>query len=200
MEFPIKKLLKYSESFEPLVWWENLFGRAFAAIRPFLAPCEDRRGDFYPSPDNPSVQLAIQESGRRYRALPPEELADEVDDLILDWEDVQAYRFSCTRLRAALRKVFRLIPAAGRQIANLCYIGRCECNKEFRHVYACLAVSDQGALQAAENCTDPKRPVASCSRLITPRRPICSRAGALPRSPCASAYQSSRTASMASVR
>ena len=157
MEFPIRKLLKHCDAYEPLVWWENLFGRAFASIRPFLAPCEDRRGDFYPSPDNPSVQLAIQESGRRYRALPPEELADEVDDLILDWEDVQAYRFSCTRLRAALRKVFRLIPAAGRQIANLCYIGRCECNKEFRHVYACLAVSDQGALQAAENCTDPKK-------------------------------------------
>ncbi len=29
--------------------------------------------------------------------------------------------------------------------------------KECRHVYACLAVSDQKALQADENCTDPKK-------------------------------------------
>ena len=157
MEFPIRKLLKYSESFEPLVWWKNLFGQAFSSVQPFLSACEDRRGDFYPSPDNPTVQLTIRESGRRYRALPPDDLKHEVDDVLLDWEDVQAYQLDCNRLRTSLRKTFNLKPAASRPIEGLFYIGRCECNKEFRHVYACLAVSDQRALQAAENCTDPKK-------------------------------------------
>ena len=157
MEFPIRKLLKHRAAFEPLVWWENLFGKAFSSVQPFLAPCDDRRAALYPSPDIPSVQLTVRESGRRYLAFPSDELADEVDDLILDWEDVQAYRFSCTRLRAALRKVFRLKSAAGRQIANLCYIGRCECNKEFRHVYACLSESAQDAHAAIENLTDSKQ-------------------------------------------
>jgi hypothetical protein len=157
MEFPIRKLLKHRDSFEPLPWWENLFGKAFSAIRPFLSPCEDRRAAFYPSPDNPSVQLAVRESGRRYRALPPDELKDEVDDVLLDWEDVQAYHLDCERLRTSLRMSLNLKPADSRPIEGLFYIGRCECNREFRHVYACLAVSDQKALQAAENCTDPKK-------------------------------------------
>jgi len=157
MEFPIKKLLKHSESFEPLVWWENLFGRAFASIRPFLSPCEDRRGDFYPSPDNPSVQLTIRDSGRRYRAFPPDDLKDKIDDVLLDWEDVQAFQLDCNRLRTSLRKTLKLKPAASRPVEGLFYIGRCDCNKECRHVYACLAVSEQKALQAAENCTDPKK-------------------------------------------
>jgi hypothetical protein len=157
MEFPIRKLLKHCDAYEPLVWWENLFGRAFASIRPFLAPCEDRRGDFYPSPDNPSVQLAVREAGRRYRALPPDELKDEVDDVLLDWDDVQAYHLDCDRLRTSLRKTLNLKPAASRPVEGLFYIGRCESNKEYRHVYACLAVSDQKALQAAANCTDPKK-------------------------------------------
>jgi|GEM_PF-2022310 len=157
MEFPIRKLLKHCDAYEPLVWWENLFGRAFFSIRPFLAPCEDRRGDFYPSPDNQSVQLAVREAGRRYRALPPDELKDEVDDVLLDWEDVQAYHLDCDRLRTSLRKTLNLKPAASRPVEGLFYIGRCESNKEYRHVYACLAVSDQKALQAAENCTDPKK-------------------------------------------
>ena len=157
MEFPIRKLLKHRDSFEPLPWWENLFGKAFSAIRPFLSPCEDRRAAFYPSPDNPSVQLAVRESGRRYRALPPDELKDEVDDVLLDWEDVQAYHLDCERLRTSLRKSLNLKPADSRPIEGLFYIGRCECNREYRHVYACLAVSDQKALQAAANCTDPKK-------------------------------------------
>ena len=157
MEFPIKKLLKHSESFEPLVWWENLFGRTFASIRPFLSPCEDRRGDFYPSPDNPSIQLTIRDSGRRYRAFPPDDLKDKIDDVLLDWDDVQAHHLDCDRLRTSLRKTFNFKPAASRPIEGLFYIGRCERNRESRHVYACLAVSDQKALQAAENCTDPKK-------------------------------------------
>jgi hypothetical protein len=157
MEFPIRKLLKHCDAYEPLVWWDNLFGRMFASIRPFLSPCEDRRGDFYPSPDNPSVQLTIRESGQRYRAHPPDELKDEVDDVLLDWDDVQAHHFDCDRLRTSLRKTFNFKPAASRPIAGLFYIGRCERNRESRHVYACLAVSDQKALQAAENCTDPKK-------------------------------------------
>jgi hypothetical protein len=157
MEFPIIKLLKHCDAYEPLVWWKNLFGEAFPSIRPFLSPCEDRRGDFYPSPDHPSVQLAVRESGRRYRAFPPEEHAGKVDDIILDWDDVQAHHLDCDRLRTSLRKTINLKPAASRPIEGLFYIGRCERNRESRHVYACLAVSDQKALQAAENCTDPKK-------------------------------------------
>ena len=141
MEFPIKKLLKHSESFEPLVWWENLFGRTFASIRPFLSPCEDRRGDFYPSPDNPSIQLTIRDSGRRYRAFPPDDLKDKIDDVLLDWDDVQAHHLDCDRLRTSLRKTFNFKPAASRPIEGLFYIGRCERNRESRHVYACLAVT-----------------------------------------------------------
>jgi hypothetical protein len=53
--------------------------------------------------------------------------------------------------------VFRLKSAAGRQIENLCYIGRCECNKEFRHVYACLCESVQEAHSATEKLSDPKK-------------------------------------------
>jgi hypothetical protein len=157
MEFPIRKLLKHRDAFEPLVWWKNLFGQAFSSVQPFLAPCEDRRGDFYPSPDNPTVQLTIRESGRRYRALPPDELKDKVDDILLDWEDVQAWQLDCNRLRTSLRKTFNLKPAASRPVDGLFYIGRCDCNREHRHVYACLATSDHGALQAAEVCTDPKK-------------------------------------------
>jgi len=157
MEFPVRKLLKYSESFEPLVWWENLFGRSFPSIQPFLTPSEDRRAEFYPSPERPSVQLTVRESGRKYRAVPPEEHEDELDDIILDWEDVQAHHLDCDRLRKSIRKTFRLKPAAGRKRDNLLYIGRCECNRDFRHVYACLAVSSHGSLQAMEECTDPKK-------------------------------------------
>jgi len=157
MEFPIRKLLKHCDAFEPLVWWKNLFGPAFSSVQAFLSPCDDRRGDFYPSPDNQLVQLTIRESGRRYRAFPPDDLKDKVDDVLLDWEDVQAWHLDCDQLRTSLRKTLNLKPAASRPVEGLFYIGRCECNKEFRHVYACLAVSEASALQAAKNCTDPKK-------------------------------------------
>jgi hypothetical protein len=157
MEFPIRKLLKHCDAYEPLAWWKNLFGEAFPSIRPFLSPCEDRRADFYPSPDRPLIQLTVRETKTRYHATPPKELGDEVEDLILDWDDVQAYHLDCDRLRTSLRKTLNLKPTASRPVEGLFYIGRCESNKECRHVYACLAVSDQKALQAAENCTDPKK-------------------------------------------
>ncbi|MCU0858138.1 MAG: hypothetical protein MUC65_07035 [Pontiellaceae bacterium] len=157
MEFPIRKLLKYCDAYESLIWWENLFGKAFRSILPFLAPCADRRAEFYPSTDHPAVKLTIRESGRRYRAVPPEDCAHEVDDIILDWEDVQAHHLDCDRLRSSLQKAFNLRPAASRPVDGLFYIGRCDGNKEYRHVYACLAVSDQKALQAAECCTDPNK-------------------------------------------
>ena len=60
-------------------------------------------------------------------------------------------------MRKAIRKALRLKPAAGRKRDNLLYIGRCECNRDFRHVYACLAVSAADAHAAIETCTDPKK-------------------------------------------
>ena len=157
MEFPIRKLLKHCNTYEPLAWWKNLFGPAFSSVRPFLAACEDRRAEFFPALENPSVQLTVCESGRKYRAFPPEELEDKIEDLILDWEDVQVYRLDCARLRQAIRKALRLKPAAGRKRDNLLYIGRCECNRDFRHVYACLAVSASDAHAAIEECEDPEK-------------------------------------------
>jgi len=154
MEFPVRKLLKHGESFEPLVWWENLFGRSFSSIQPFLAPSEDRCAEFYPSPDDPSVRLVVRETQTRYHATPPKEVEDRVEDLILDWEDVQVHHLDCNRLRHALRKVFNLKPAARQSLGGLFYIGRCECNREVRHVYACLAVSASSALRAVSECPD----------------------------------------------
>lgn len=155
MEFPIRKLLRYRDSFEPLAWWKNQFGQSFSAVKPFLYACDDRMAEFFPSPDDPSVQLFVSEAGRKYRAVPPEELEDKVEDLILDWEDVQVFRLDCVRLRKAIRLAFNLKPAAGRNHDNLLYVGRCECNRNFRHVYACLSVSSAEAHKAIEICDDP---------------------------------------------
>ena len=157
MEFPTRKLFKNHDVFEPLVWWENLFGKTFSSVRPFLSPCEDRMALRFPSPDHPSVQLTVRESGRKYLAFPPEELKNEVEDLVLDWEDVQVYHLDLAQLRTSIRKAFNLKPAAGRKRDGLFYIGRCEVNRECRPVYACLASTASEAQRAIELCDDPKK-------------------------------------------
>ena len=157
MEFPFRKLIKCKHAQEPLAWWEEVFGRAFPAVQPFLVPCSGKRADFYPCPDNPSVPLSVHESGKKYWALPVGEHANNHDDLVLDWEDVQAHRLGIDRVSESLRSAFKLMPAAGPQIDNLEYIGRCDCNGELRQVFACFIDSSQEVLTAVSPHTDPQK-------------------------------------------
>lgn len=157
MEFPFRRLLYHRNHYEPLDWWKNLFGRSFPAVRSFLSACEDRMALQFPSPDDPSIPLTVQEAGLKYRAVPPPEFEGVVEELILDWEDVQVYRLDHTRLRAALRKRFNLKAAPDRSSGDLLYIGRCEFNGEARHVFLCLAFSAKDAHKAIEACADPAK-------------------------------------------
>ncbi|NOU36255.1 MAG: hypothetical protein HOO88_05755 [Kiritimatiellaceae bacterium] len=157
MEFPFRKLLKFKNSQESLAWWEEVFGRAFPAVQPFLVPCSGTRADFYPCPDDPSIQLSVHESGKKYRAIPTGEHAEIFEDVVLDWHDVQAYRPSLDLVSDSLRSVFNLMPAAGPQLEHLDFVGRCDCNGELRHVFACFADSAPAALNAVLPHADPKK-------------------------------------------
>jgi len=151
MEFPIRELLRHRDSFEPLAWWENRFGKTFPSVRPFLFACEGHMAEFFPSPQNPSVQFMVQEAGFKYRAVPPE----GGDDIILDWEDVQAHRLDFYRLCRPLRKTFNVQAGRGRKHNNLHYLGRCQSSRDLRHVYICKAHTASAAHKAVEHCTDP---------------------------------------------
>ncbi len=156
MEFPFRKLLRCRHSLEPLAWWEGTFGRDFSSVQPFLIPCSGRRADFFPCPDNPSVRMSIRESGRKYRAFPPSEHTGAIEDLVLDWKDVQAHRIGLDQVSDSLRRAFNLLPGAAPQLESLEFIGRCDCNGEFRQVFACFADSAPATLSAVTPVTDPR--------------------------------------------
>lgn len=156
MEFPFRKLLRFRNSFEPLAWWEDRFGRSFPSVQPFLVPCEGQRADFFPCPENPIVRLSIREFRKKYRAVPAVEHADAYEDVMLDWKDVQAHKLGISRLIESLRGAFGLFLAPCRQLANLDYIGRCDCNGVLRQVYACFADTSPAALTAVSPINDPQ--------------------------------------------
>ncbi|MDF7824115.1 hypothetical protein P4B35_08835 [Pontiellaceae bacterium B12227] len=156
MEFPVRKLFRHRKVFESLDWWKHRFGRSFSSVKPFLTPCDDRMAEYFPSPEKPAVPLSVKEVGLKFCAVPPEG-NDDLEDLILDWEDVQAYRLNSGRLRASLRKTFNVKPAGGRKRDNLMYLGRCQTSTELRHVYVCLAYTESEAHKAIEDCTDPEK-------------------------------------------
>jgi hypothetical protein len=156
MEFPFRKLLKCRHALEPLAWWQGHFGSAFPSVQHFLIPCSGRRADFFPCPDNPSVRMSIRESGRKYRAFPPGEHTGAIEDLVLDWKDVQAHRIGLEQVSDSLRRAFNLLPGAAPQLESLEFIGRCDCNGEFRHVFACFADSAPATISAVTPLTDPR--------------------------------------------
>ena len=156
MEFPFRKLLKCRHALEPLAWWEGMFGKAFPSVHPFLIPCPAKRADFFPCPDDPSVRMSIRESGHKYRAFPPGEHTHAIEDLVLDWKDVQAHQLGLDRVSEALRSEFKLTPVAAPQLESLKIIGRCNYNGEFRHVFACFADSAPATLSAVTPLTDPR--------------------------------------------
>jgi hypothetical protein len=157
MEFPFRKLLKCRHALEPLAWWEGHFGRAFPSVQPFLIPCPAKRAEFYPCPDNFSVRLTIREFRKKYRAAPTGEHATVFDDVVLDWEDVQAHQLGIDRVNEALRCEFKLAPGAAPQMESLEFIGRCDRKGESRHVFACLADSEATALTAISPIADPQK-------------------------------------------
>ncbi len=156
MEFPFRKLLKCRHALEPLAWWEGTFGKAFPSVQHFLIPCPAKRADFFPCPDNPSVRMSIRESGRKYRAFPPGEHTHAIEDLVLDWKDVQAHRIGLDRVSDSLRGAFNLTPGEAPKMESLDFIGRCDCNGEFRQVFACFADSAPATLNAVSPVTDPQ--------------------------------------------
>jgi len=156
MEFPFRKLLKCRHALEPLAWWQGHFGGAFPSVQHFLIPCSGRRADFFPCPDNPSVRMSIRESGRKYRAFPPGEHTGAIEDLVLDWKDVQAHRIGLEQVSDSLRRAFNLMPGAAPQLESLEFIGRCDCNGEFRQVFACFADSAPATISAVTPLTDPR--------------------------------------------
>jgi hypothetical protein len=89
---PFKKLRSCQNVSQPLAWWEQVFGRDFPTVHPFLEPCIGQRANEYPCPDDSAVSMEVREFGEAYRAVPTGEFADDFDDIELLWEDVQAYR------------------------------------------------------------------------------------------------------------
>lgn len=154
MALPFKKLLSCKDAQQPLVWWEQAFGRDFPAVRPFLIPCTGKRADFYPCPDDPAVQLMVRESGTKYRAVPTGENADDFDDLELNWEDVQAHRFNPQAFIDFVRDGFGVKQRLFQPLENLHPVGLCSATN--RSVYACLDTNAEKVLLAVAPIAGPE--------------------------------------------
>ena len=161
---PFKKLLSCKDAQQPLVWWEQALGRDFPAVRPFLIPCTGKCASSYPCPDDPAVCMAVHESGGVYRAVPTGEHADDFEDVLLQWDDVQLYGLRPYCLAELIRDWFDVEKRFFQPLENLHLVGYCPVGD--RSVYASLQTDSAKNLAVAAGLHSPE--TAGC--VIFPER------------------------------
>lgn len=122
---PFSRLLNFQSVSQPLAWWEMALGLDFPALRRFLKPVPGKMGTVYPCPDDSAVRMIIRESGEAYRAVAIEDFANDFEDVVLGWSDVQAYGIDCPAVLEFLREILSVKDRVLSPLKDLHPVGFC---------------------------------------------------------------------------
>lgn len=134
---------------EPLAWWQRHLGPAFERVRRLLVPCPGIAGKSYPCPDT-GVRLQVRESGAGYVAFATGDAAEDVPDVNLRWEDVQAWRIDSDGLRRELAVALGVSggPTDG-DGGDIEFVGFCDQPRQRKRVYLCHAYGSEATARVS---------------------------------------------------
>ena len=142
-------IFRLRQAREPLAWWRHHLGPEFESLHRLLTPCPGVAGKSYPCPDT-GIRLQVRESGAGYVAFATGDVAEDVPDLNLQWEDVQAWRLDRAALRRDLSAALELTGCPADETgSDVEFAGFCDRHGQRKRVYLCHAHEGEAAARMA---------------------------------------------------